>query len=60
VPVEVPTGAVVAHRGARVGVGAAICTSRRLTPASSTMVTNVWRSDLDLVALVDGPVDSGR
>ncbi len=42
--VEVLAGPVVAHRGPRSAWRAAICTSRRLTPASSMVVTKVWRS----------------
>ncbi len=43
-PVEVLARPVVAHSGARVGVTAAIWTSRRSTPASSIVVTKVCRS----------------
>lgn len=39
-PVQAFAGTLVAHGGSR----AAICKSRRLTPGSSMVVTNVWRS----------------
>jgi hypothetical protein len=45
VAVEVLAGPVVPHRGARIGVaGSDLDTSRKSTPASSMVVTKVWRS----------------
>jgi hypothetical protein len=44
VSVEVLAGPVVAHRGFGSAWRAAICPSRRLTPASSMVVTYAWRS----------------
>jgi hypothetical protein len=43
-PVEVVAGPVVAHGGRGSACRAAICASRRSTPASSMVVTKVWRS----------------
>ena len=60
VTVEVLAGTVVAHRGARVGMAAAIWTSRRSTPASSMVVTNVWRSMCGCVRAIWTPAVPAR
>ena len=44
VAVEVLAGPVVAHRGARVGVPSGDLDIAQVTPASSMVVTDVWRS----------------